>query len=771
MEKKYILAFLCFLGFLQLNAQTLEDTITVTSTLGYELLKDGDILYQSGIFSQALSKVDLSTNATSTEVIIPSTEGYSITGIELYGGGLLFADRIGNRLYTIDPNSATPTETITEFTLIDTNTISAPVDLILEGDDLYVLNYNSSNNGYITKTDLSMAIPTTAVVATLTEGVSPYFMEKKDDTIYVTFFDSHELIAYELTGSMTSTAIFADGEITRPLGMELVGNDLYIAYDPSDPDGKIGVLDTTAMNPSTTFTNVIETDVAFVTGILIERGTLYVSDYDASQIDIFSLYKEWTGAIDNDWDKVGNWEDSDTPTTTDTVYIASGLANYPTASTPVNVADIIMESGATFIPQSTVSASLTYNRNLSTTDWYLAASPVSGETVEDVVSNNALATGTGVNLGLGYYDNSSSGTSTTWSYANATTTATLDSGAGFAVKLASAGDVEFTGAVHDEDVDYSIATGTVNDYYLVGNPFTANISVNEFLTSNGTSTLSESTVWFWDSSLGDYVSHNMMSLLEIEPAVGFFVKAGTTGDITFAEADLSHDTSGLTKSADEGTSLKLTVTSDGQEKSTSVYYVAGKTSGFDNGYDSSVFGGASYDFNVYTGLASDASAKLSIQTLSDQSETIPVGLVAKAGKEVTFSTDTNNIEDGVFVYLENKATGEKVNLSEASYKTTLDADANGVGQFYINISAKSLSAESEALLSAVKVYQSSDKQLTVTGIEGEASVLMYTVSGIEVLNAVVAQDNTVALPSLNAGVYVVIIVTDTGRKTQKIILK
>ena len=76
------------------------------------------------------------------------------------------------------------------------------------------------------------------------------------------------------------------------------------------------------------------------------------------------------------------------------ITIPSGLTNYPTATSAVSFNTMTLKNGATFISgNNTVTGDITYERNLPNTDWYLISPPVSGESVEDLISNHSLATG------------------------------------------------------------------------------------------------------------------------------------------------------------------------------------------------------------------------------------------------------------------------------------------------------------------------------------------------------------------------------------------
>ena len=77
------------------------------------------------------------------------------------------------------------------------------------------------------------------------------------------------------------------------------------------------------------------------------------------------------------------------------------------------------------IVTNTVTGDITYERNLPNTDWYLISSPVSGESMEDVISNHSLAIGVEDpdNRGLASFVNTDSNP---WNYKSATSTGALN---------------------------------------------------------------------------------------------------------------------------------------------------------------------------------------------------------------------------------------------------------------------------------------------------------------------------------------------------------
>ena len=135
--------------------------------------------------------------------------------------------------------------------------------------------------------------------------------------------------------------------------------------------------------------------------------------------------------------------------------------------------------------------------------------------------------------------------------------------------------------------------GNNNNFYLLGNPFTSYVNSTAFFTKN-TAHLSEQTIWLWDGTT--YQTYNAVSPLEIAPAQGFFVDIDdnvSNQNIVFETSNQSHQSADTFMREEPIANFELSIESDNTKSATKVFYVAGKTTGFDNGYDSKLFSGLS----------------------------------------------------------------------------------------------------------------------------------------------------------------------------------
>ena len=499
------------------------------------------------------------------------------------------------------------------------------------------------------------------------------------------------------------------------------------------------------------------------------RARIYNTTIDIGAYE--NRYLAWTGAVNGDWNNTANWNGNVAPTSTDEVFIPFGVPNYPNETLNTFVANSIEVASGAAILTNSGGHNLIMRRAISDINWHLVGTSVVGESFEDVIQNHSFATGSvnTNNIGIAAFITPYN----SWNYATSSTKDTMYAPRGYAVKLSESSELAFQGTSFNSSSNTPIIAGT-NSYNLLANPFPAYVDYDELLSGNHD--LTEQTLWIWEGN--QYVAYNAANTILVAPNQGYFVEAASsyTFNIGLSDVTLKAPASGDTfKKEEEKSQFELFLESDGNKKGTKVFYIENTTTGFDNGYDSKMFGGTTYDFAVFTELVTDNEGKqLAIQSLpkeSIESYTIPVGLIANAGEEVTFSINQSNLED-LSIYLEDINTGVITNLSETAYKVTLTESHNGTGNFYITVSGKSLSSATNLALNNISIYKSSDTQLTITGIQGKINTTIYSLSGNQVHEYTLTSNgsSTIDLPNLSAGVYIVKLSSDSGSKTQKIIL-
>ncbi len=520
----------------------------------------------------------------------------------------------------------------------------------------------------------------------------------------------------------------------------------------------------------------------------------------------------WTGSTDSNWSDSTNWLDGYAPECSLNVTIPT-VTNYPNIdiSTTADINDLTINSGASLsvsgaltvngnlitnsglslnsgsslIVSGTSTGNLTYTRDIANGQkYYNTSPPVIGETVENFISSNALNTGNG-NVGLYYYDNSTTMgfAGTGYIFYQPSSTGSLTNGKGYGVQLSSAGSISFTGNMPTTDISISVSTGTIDNSNLIGNPFPsylpANLNANaNNLLSNNTSVLSEETLWLWDNTIDDYVTLNNASAARfIAPGQGFFVDASGSGTFNYLESWQSHQaTDVFNKKENDIFSLELVVSNlDNQKKNTNIFYYKNKTTGFDNGYDSSQFSGGG-NLNIYTKLVSDIESKnLAIQTLPNsnfESNIIPVGI--KGDRQIDFKIISQNRPEGINIYLEDRYLNTFTKLEEnKSISIDLDEGYYGVGRFFLHTSYKTLTIKNESLQN-VNIFISENKTLNIKGVlENITKLIVFDVLGKKLKEIALENNGTnkVSLLNFKNGVYILKLKSKKGMFSKKIFLK
>jgi len=580
----------------------------------------------------------------------------------------------------------------------------------------------------------------------------------------------------DLTGS-PSNAIVKDTNDTNNLGnssgtitlKNSSGTSIdIVAYDDGDASSTDGsgpsyeIIDTSSDNSDT------------------------VSNWQASALNGGSPGKlnstTWSGATDNDWNTSSNWSNG-IPVSTSDLLIPASLTNYPTASGAVTVNSVTINSGASLIAQGTFTGTVTYNRNIPTTNWYLVSSPVVGQDIDAFVATAGLASGTGNNIGLSDYNNATPG----WGYYQngASGTGNFTSGDGRSIKLASTGDVSFTGTINTSDVTVAM-TSNSNGFNLAGNPYPSYVAGNEnadgtnnILTINSAN-LTENTLWFWNQSTDSYNQINQASAaFQIAPAQGFFVSATGSVNLSITEAMQSHQGSDSFQRLTTRPEIELTLSNGTATRNADIYYLEGTTTGWDNGYDSSIFGGVANEFAIYTHSVANGNGRdLGIQSLPPnnfENMIIPLGINAEAGTSITIDAVTNNFPSGINIYLEDKQDNSFTLLeADANFSFTPENNLSGIGRFYLHTTSSVLSADDFATNNNISIYTSSKDNLRIVGVQnGTATVQLYNILGKEMLKTSFEGNgvNDINLNTIPMGIYIVKLATENGVLNRKIIIQ
>ncbi|WP_299012065.1 T9SS type A sorting domain-containing protein [uncultured Polaribacter sp.] len=535
--------------------------------------------------------------------------------------------------------------------------------------------------------------------------------------------------------------------------------------------------------------------------ILNDTNTfLYVDNIKFTNSAPSELQNTWLGTT-TDWSTPTNWSRG-LPSSSLGAIIPTGVAepivadNTAISTNYINIASgtaINISNGSSLLvdkeaisPNNSIKYKRTLTANADATKaWHLATSPIAGVSIVNFIAGNNLASGTTnpIFKGIANYTNDGNG----FNYYDASYAGgdAFTVGKGFAIKNATAGDVEFSGFFRKSDRQIAISQGT-NNFNLVGNPYLSFINLGAFFTNNNApDRLTEETIWLWDpnanSGNGGYITKMSGTdpTFEIAPGQAFFVSAGPAADneVSFAEENQSHKTDTFLKSSVSRTEITLSIKQDNITNSTKLYYLEGTSKGFDNGFDGSMFDGLDYELSIYTIIPND-DKKLSVQSLPNsdlETMIVPLGVIAGEGKEIIFSTYTKNLPAGIDVYLEDREQNTYNKISGSNSHSVYISNAlNGTGRFYIHTNtSKSLSLDSD-LLNSVSIYNIGSEGLKITGLnKGKTNISLFNLLGKKVMSTTFDGENVnnISLPNLATGIYLVKLQTNKGELNKKIILE
>ena len=491
---------------------------------------------------------------------------------------------------------------------------------------------------------------------------------------------------------------------------------------------------------------------------------------------------KWVGGQSDDFHKSTNWANSSRRNLyCDNVVIPnSGVTNYPRAYSPVNLRSLRCKSGAKFRANSTCNARVKYERESSTTNWYLIGSPLAGHTFDDdFVEANDIPTAA-TDRAIAEYNTPTDD----WDYLQTGETLNATPGVGYSIKRDMTSDpIVFNGTLNTDNITVPVLN-TGCGYNLVSNPFTSNIRSQDLLQDN-TANLVMEAVWLWNQEEDNYEVYVAADDFIIAPTQGFLVKARNNANITINKDIQCNSCTGTFQKTNKA-EVVLNMTDGDKNRVAKVYYSDNASTGFDNGLDGRTYHGVPNALDIYTHLLTDsdfsgfnsAGMKFQVQSLPNsdhENMIVPVGITAAAGKEITINAAIKNLPTDMRVYLEDRENDTFTDLTVENFSIILDNPLNGVGRFYLHTKTNSaLSVESnEVITDYINVYNTSENILTIAGLQAEnVKVSLYSIQGKEVLNTNIDSNgySTIEMPKLSKGIYIVNLNHNEIKISKKIII-
>ena len=466
--------------------------------------------------------------------------------------------------------------------------------------------------------------------------------------------------------------------------------------------------------------------------------------------------------------------------------------------TLTTVSGIILESTSTsyssLILDGTLTGAATYRRHVNQTGVSggndLIASPVSGETFDNLLASNSNIVSNGDNslYLFGPFDK------TTGSYLTyaSTETAALTSGVGYRSATTNNSTLSFSGGISSSNVSV-VATNSgpsFSEWNLIGNPYPSYLNVQDFLNNATNAALLDETnvgIYGYDGDASDgWVIYNLNTTdanTIIAPGQGFFVATDTNGSIAFTPSMRRHGDSddfiaGRNTNINYHLKLELNTTSD--HAFTDFYFNGNSTTSLDPGYDAAVFGNttnsdlALYSHLVANGQGMDfAIQSLPLDFLSNGM--VPLGLHGNLGQQLGISIDTTNLPDTIEVYLMDTVENTSTLLNTTVYVFTPSETLNRTGRFYIGFSDTTLSTDDTTGLGklGVRFVKGKDRIDIVGQLRDQAKAELYDVNGRLMTSTILDRSkfiNALSTNELSRGIYLLNISNSMQSQSFKVIV-
>lgn len=308
-------------------------------------------------------------------------------------------------------------------------------------------------------------------------------------------------------------------------------------------------------------------------------------------------------------------------------------------------------------------------------------------------------------------------------------------------------------------------THSNNLYYIVGNPYTASLSMYRFLNGNPNF---ERKVWTLDNGvLNAHIipegTYNRKDDYIIEPMQGFFVKVKEGATVSQAYFTLMMTTdrwiSGGSAISETPAKMSINVVENGKRMAMAKVVVKDDADGdFNNDEDIELLNNTELEDipQVYTIAGTQAAALNALPKIG----ILPFGVIAKEKKMVAVELEANRYLDAPLYILDAK-TGTYTPADHA-----IEIEANEHGRYYITTAMYNIKSDSEE--NNILCFSPQSGTITVSSIASNlASVSIYTIDG-KLLTSASGINATSWQKQVSTGIYIIKVATeDKKEKTVK----
>lgn len=308
-------------------------------------------------------------------------------------------------------------------------------------------------------------------------------------------------------------------------------------------------------------------------------------------------------------------------------------------------------------------------------------------------------------------------------------------------------------------------THSNNRYYIVGNPYTASLSMYRFLNGNPSF---ERKVWTLDNGVLNAHSipegtYNRKDDYSIEPMQGFFVKVKEGATVNQAYFTLMMTTdrwiSGGSAISETPAKMSINVVENGKRMAMAKVVVKDDADDdFNNDEDIELLNNTELEDipQVYTIAGTQAAALNALPKIG----ILPFGVIAKEKKMVAVELEANRYLDAPLYILDAK-TGTYTPADHA-----IEIEANEHGRYYITTAMYNIENDSEE--NTIRCFSPQSGTITVSSLGSKlASVSIYTIDG-KLLTSASGINATSWQKQVATGLYIIKVATeDKKEKTVK----
>lgn len=397
-------------------------------------------------------------------------------------------------------------------------------------------------------------------------------------------------------------------------------------------------------------------------------------------------------------------------------------------------------------------------------DWHFISSPVANQTIESLIP---------VDENYDFY--SWSEYNSTWNNQKKDNSMTNEfytdngtefiEGRGYLVAYENEGYKKFTGVLNNDEVTYHLSSSYGGEFVvekyagfnLVGNPYPSYIDWE--LEGWTRDNLQLQAVWIYDDDINNYMTYTLGGVATnggsqyIAPCQGFFIKALTEGDFIMTNDIRTNSKSAFRNNDDKENIFKVRVNgASGQDEIAVV---------IDDNDD--VFKMFSMNEKAPSLYINKCEENYSVVYI-DEEKTLPLSFTSENMSMYTISLSEVG-KDFTEIYLEDRLTGDKVNLLTDTY-SFIHSKGNMKDRFLLTF------ANSQQPTANSPFAYVNNGNIIITEISGDATINIYDVMGRNEIDRIHTNaEYRIHTDGLSSGVYIIQKIDDKGTKTQKIVIE